>query len=86
MEPSQRLTCAELLTHAYFDDYKEDARAPPAVKTRKTRVSGIYTVIVPKIRKYHLGIPHVSCVGELPTRVYETTFAERLRMPVFFPI
>jgi len=38
MEPSQRLTCAELLTHAYFDDYKDDTRAPPAVKTRKTRL------------------------------------------------
>jgi len=44
MEPSQRLTCAELLTHAYFDDYKEDTRAPPAVKTRKTRVSRIYVI------------------------------------------
>lgn len=38
MEPSQRLTCAELLAHAYFDDY-EPMRPPPAVKTRKTRVS-----------------------------------------------
>lgn len=35
MDPEQRLTCAELLTHAYFDDY-EPMRAP-AVKTRRTR-------------------------------------------------
>ena len=39
MEPEQRLTCAELLAHAYFDDY-EPMRAP-AVKTRKTRVSEV---------------------------------------------
>ena len=36
MDPEQRLTCAELLAHAYFDDY-EPMRAP-AVKTRRTRV------------------------------------------------
>lgn len=36
MEPSQRLTCAELLGHAYFDDY--EPMKPPAVKTRKTRL------------------------------------------------
>ncbi|CAH3198837.1 unnamed protein product [Porites evermanni] len=35
MDPEQRLTCAELLAHAYFDDY-EPMRAP-AVKTRRTR-------------------------------------------------
>ena len=46
MEPSQRLTCGELLTHAYFDDY-EPIKAPavnepvkaPTVKARKTKVS-----------------------------------------------
>ena len=37
MEPNQRLTCAELLAHAFFDDY--EPMKPPAVKTRKTRVS-----------------------------------------------
>lgn len=35
MDPEQRLTCAELLQHAYFDDY--EPMKVPAVKTRKTR-------------------------------------------------
>lgn len=49
MEPSQRLTCGELLAHAYFDDY-EPMKAP-AVKTRKTRVCiDCYSIIRSKTR------------------------------------
>lgn len=37
MEPSHRHSCDELLKHDYFNDY-EPMKAPPAVKTRKTRL------------------------------------------------
>ena len=37
MEPSLRYSCDELQKHEYFNDY-EPMKAPPPVKTRKTRV------------------------------------------------
>ena len=37
MEPSVRYSCDQLQKHEYFNDY-EPMKAPPPVKTRKTRV------------------------------------------------